>query len=230
MNYTGYPVTESIKNFMYQVYGWMAGGLLLTAGTAYYVFSSKELFNYIFSNPLVLLLLIIGQFGCVIALSGFVMRMRLLTAAVTFLGYSILTGLTLSSIFYVYALSSIYLAFGVAAGTFGFMALYGYFTKDDLTGIGSIARMGLFGVIIAIFVNFFLKSPQVDYFISLIGVGVFTLLIAYDTQKIKQMGMVMLGQGQEASKVAVIAALTLYLDFINLFLFLLRLFGRQRND
>ncbi|MEX0940172.1 MAG: Bax inhibitor-1/YccA family protein [Candidatus Babeliales bacterium] len=229
MNYTGYTMTESVRSFMYKVYGWMAAGLALTAGTAYYVFTNKALFNYIFSSPWVIGLLVIAQFGAVIALSGFVLRMQLSTAIVTFVGYSILTGVTLSSIFFVYQISSIYLVFAVAAGMFATMAIYGYFTKSDLTGVGSLARMGLFGIIIAIIINIFARSAQMDYIISLIGVGVFTLLIAYDSQKIKQMGQMMLGQGQVANKVALLGALTLYLDFINLFIFLLNLLGKKRD-
>lgn len=230
MNYSGYPMTESIRNFMYKVYGWMAVGLALTAGTAYYVFTNKAVFDAIFSSPLTVLLLFIGQIALVIWLSAMIMKMDLSTAIGVFLGYSFLTGLTLSSIFYVYELGSIYQTFLVAAGMFAVMALYGYFTQDDLTGIGSFARMGLFGILIAMLINFFMRSAQVDYIISLIGVGVFTLLAAYDSQKIKQIGQMMIGQQEMASKVALIGALTLYLDFINLFLFLLRLFGKRRED
>jgi FtsH-binding integral membrane protein len=230
MNYAGYTASGSIAQFMYKVYGWMAAGLALTAGTAYYIFSNPVIFHKIFSSPLSLILLIIAQFAAVIALSGFVTRMSVTTAGATFLGYSLLTGITFSSIFMVYTMQSIYLAFGIAAGMFGTMALYGYVTKDDLTGVGSMARMGLFGIIIAMIVNIFLRSAQMDYIISLVGVAVFTLLAAYDNQKIKQMGQMLIGQGEMASKVAIVGALTLYLDFINLFLFLLRLFGQRRND
>ena len=230
MNYAGYTASGSISNFMYKVYGWMAVGLSLTAGTAYYIFSNKALFNQIFSSSFVLMALFLGQLALVISLSAFVTRMAMSTAIATFLGYSVLTGITLSSIFFVYQMQSIYLAFGISAGMFSVMALYGYVTKDDLTGVGSIARMGLFGIIIAMVVNFFLGSAQMDYIISLIGVGVFTLLTAYDSQKIKQMGYALMGQGEMANKAALIGALTLYLDFINLFLFLLRIFGQRRND
>ena len=230
MNYAGYTASGSIANFMYKVYGWMAAGLTLTAGTAYYIFSNPALFHKIFSSPLVLIALFLGQIALVIALSGFVMRMAMSTAIMAFLGYSLLTGVTLSSIFFVYQIQSIYLAFGISAGMFGVMALYVYLTKDDLTGVGSLARMGLIGIIIAMLVNFFIGSAQMDYIISLIGVGVFTLLTAYDSQKIKQMGHMLIGQGQMADRVALLGALTLYLDFINLFLFLLRLFGQRRQD
>lgn len=230
MNYAGYTASGSVSQFMYKVYGWMAAGLALTAGTAYYIFSNPVLFHKIFASSWTVFFLMAAQFAAVIALSGFITHMSLMTAAATFLGYSFLTGITFSSIFMVYTMHSIYLAFGVAAGMFGMMALYGYVTKDDLTGVGSIARMGLFGIIIAMVVNIFLGSAQMDYVISLVGVAVFTLLSAYDVQKIKQLGTVLLGHGEMANKVALVGALTLYLDFINLFLFLLRLFGQRRND
>lgn len=230
MNYSGYTASGSVANFMYKVYGWMAAGLAVTASTAYYIFSNPVLFRSIFSSSLIILLLIVAQFAAVIALSAFVSRMSMVIAAATFLGYSLLTGITFSSVFMVYKMASIYLAFGITAGMFGVMALYGYVTKDDLTGVGSIARMGLFGIIIAMIVNMFLGSAQMDYIISLVGVAVFTLLTAYDNQKIKQLGHVLIGQGEMANKVALVGALTLYLDFINLFLFLLRLFGQRRED
>lgn len=230
MNYTEYSATDSIANFMYKVYGWMAAGLTLTAVTAYYIFSNPTLFNKIFSSPLIFIGLLVGQIALVASLSAFIVRMATSTAIAVFLGYSVLTGVTLSSIFFVYKIESIYLAFGVAGGMFGAMALYGYVTKDDLTGVGSLARMGLFGIIIALLVNMFLGSVQMDYIISLIAVAVFTLLIAYDSQKIKQIGHVLIDQGEMVDKAALLGALTFYLDFINLFLFLLRLLGQRRKD
>jgi FtsH-binding integral membrane protein len=225
-----YSMSGSITEFMYKVYGWMAAGLALTAGTAYAVFQSPTLFKTIFGNPILFFGLIIAQFALVVALSGFVMRMSLQMAIASFIGYSVLTGLTLASIFYMYTATSIYLAFGVAAATFLVMAIYGYFTQSDLTSIGSISRMALFGIIIAMLINFFLKSAQFDYIISLIGVGLFTLLAAYDSQKIKQMGYMMIGQGEVEHKVALLGALTMYLDFLNLFLFLLRVLGSKREQ
>lgn len=229
MNYTGQSVAQTVKNFMYKVYGWMAAGLALTAGTAYYVFSNPALYQYIFKNPIIAISLIVVQLALVIALAGFVTKMSVPTAITVFLGYSLLTGVTLSSIFVLYKITTIYLAFAIAAGMFLSMAVYGYFTKEDLSSVGAIAQMGLFGIIIALIINVFMQSGQFDYIISLIGVGVFTLLTAYDSQRIKQIGNMMLGQGEMEHKAALVGALTLYLDFINLFLFLLRLFGR-RND
>lgn len=224
-----YPVTNSISSFLYKVYGWMGVGLTLTAATAYYLYTNTALFTAIFKSPFLLIGLFVAQLGLVIALSGFLTRMSFATAVATFMGYSVLTGITLSSIFYVYTFTSIYLAFVISAGMFVAMALYGYFTDTDLTSIGSMARMALFGLIIALVVNMFLKSSSVDYILSLFGVGLFTLLTAYDSQKIKQLGYAMLGQGEMVDKVAIIGALTLYLDFINLFLFLLRVMGKSRD-
>lgn len=230
MNYTGYTLTESVKNFMYRVYAWMAGGLALTAATSYYIFSNPTLFNYIFRNWFIVVVLFIAQLGFVISLQAFINKMNYATAITLFIGYSILTGITLSSIFFIYTMSSIYLAFGVAAAMFAVMALYGYFTNEDLTTIGSIAQMGLFGLIIALFANLFFQNANFDYIMSFFGVGVFTLLTAYDNQRLKQLAQAMLGQGEMLQKVSLIGALTLYLDFINLFLFLLRIFGQRRND
>lgn len=229
VEYTFTETTQTLKRFMYRVYGWMSAGLIITTATAYTVYSVPAVFNYIFKNPAIFFTLIIAQFGVVIVLSGLVKKLSAVTATTLFIIYSALTGLTLASLFAIYTLGSIYLTFAIAAGMFLTMAIYGYVTQEDLTSIGTISTMGLFGVIIALFVNFFLQSSQFDYIISLIGVAVFTMLTAYDTQKIKQLGNMMIGQGEMEQVVAIRCALTLYLDFVNLFLFLLRLFGR-RND
>ncbi len=224
-----YSMTGSMTQFLYKVYAWMAGALLLTAGTAYYVASSPYFIEKLFTSPFLLFALFMGQIGLVIYLSGFLTRMSYSTAVVSFLTYALLNGVTLSSIFLVYTFTSIYQAFFISAGMFGVMALYGYYTHADLSSVGNLARMGLLGIILAMLVNIFLQSPTVDYVVSLIGVAVFTLLIAYDSQKIKQLGYTLLGQGETAAKVAILGALSLYLDFINLFLFILRLLGRRRE-
>lgn len=229
MFHANYQVSQTISSFMTKVYAWMAGALAITAATSWYAASNPALFNFVFATPGVFWILVLAQFGLVITLSGFVTRISYPAAAGCFVGYSMLTGLTLSSLFYVYSLPSIMLAFSVTAGMFAFMALYGTITKADLTGVGQLALMGLVGIIIASFMNIFLRSGAIDYYISLIGVGIFTLLIAYDAQKIKQLGYAMLNQGEMASKVALVGALTLYLDFINLFLYLLRLLGARNS-
>lgn len=227
---THYGLQASLRTFFYKVYGWMAIGLALTAGTAFYVSSNLQLFNYLFKTTLTPWLLIAAQFGLVIALSGFINRMNMATAGTVFALYSVLNGMTLSSIFFVYRLEAIVLSFGITAAMFVVMALYGYLTNADLSGVGSFAQMALWGVIIAMLVNIFMRSSGLDYIVSLIGVGIFTLLIAYDSQKIKQIGTSFYDQGDIADKAALMGALTLYLDFINLFLFLLRIFGGNRRS
>jgi len=228
--YMEHPRTGYISDFMYKVYGWMAGALTITSGTAFVLYKNPAYLQPIMKSPILLFGIIIAQFALVILLSTMLNKMTFATAALMFIAYSFLTGITFSSIFFVYTEASIYMTFGICAAMFATMSLYGYFTKEDLTAIGSIATMALFGLIIAMIINIFAKSSTFDYLISFVGVAVFTLLTAYDVQKIKHIGMALMGQGQEAAKVSLIGALMLYLDFINLFLFLLRLFGQRRND
>ena len=174
--------------------------------------------------------LIIAQFALVIALSAAVQRMSAGMATGLFALYSVLTGATLSSIFIVYPIGSIANAFFVTAGTFLAMSVYGTVTKRDLTGMGSFLMMGLFGIIIAMIVNLFLKSTMMDFVISCIGVLIFTGLTAYDTQKLRQFGEnTPLDDATAVRRGVILGALTLYLDFINLFLMMLRLFGGSRD-
>lgn len=223
-----YTVTgESVRDFMYKVYGWMAIALSITAGIAYWVASTPQLFDTIVHSPLVLVLLF-AQLGLVFFLSWRIQKMDYSTALLSFLTYSVLSGITFSVYFYIYTLASIYLAFAIAAGLFFSMALYGYLTSADLTSMGSFLRMGLFGLIIAMFVNMWFQSPITSYYISLVAVALFTMLTAYDTQKIKQIGM-MVADPEDRNKFAIIGSLTLYLDFINLFIHLLRLFGQRKK-
>jgi len=231
MQYNQYPYSEgsAVSNFMYKVYGWMSFALAVTAGVSYYMFTTKNFFYYLMSHPWSLFGLIIFQFAMVIALSFFIMRMSVITAIIAFVLYAASVGLTMASIFFVYTNASIFATFLVTAGTFLVMALYGYFTKKDLSSWGSFLLMALLGIIIGMFVNMFLKSSSFDYFISAIGVLIFTLLTAYDTQKIKMLGSKLVDQ-EVRSKIAILGALTLYLDFINLFLFLLRFMGNRRES
>lgn len=223
-----YNVTgESVRDFMYKVYGWMAIALSITAGVAYWVASTPQIFNTIVHSPLVLVLLF-AQLGLVFFLSWRIQKMDYSTALLSFLTYSALSGITFSVYFYIYTLASIYLAFAIAAGLFLSMALYGYVTSADLTSMGSFLRMGLFGLIIAMLVNMWFQSPVASYYISLIAVALFTMLTAYDTQKIKQIGM-MVTDPEDRNKFAIIGSLVLYLDFINLFIHLLRLFGQRKK-
>ena len=212
--------------FLRKVYAYMAGGLLATALTASAVASSETLVEMIHGNRIVFYGLLIGEFAMVVAFSSLVNRISTGAAAALFFAYAIVNGLTLSVIFMIYTASSISSTFFVTAGTFGALSAYGYATKRDLSGIGSFAMMGLIGLVIASLVNLFLKSTMIYWLTTFVGVIVFTLLTAYDTQKLKRFALSSSPQQQE--KVALQGALMLYLDFINLFLYTLRLLGRRR--
>ena len=215
-----------VSSFIMSVYNWMALGLLLTAGVAWYVSTSQAMLQLIFGNKLVFFGLIIGELALVFTLSGAIQRMKASTATMLFVLYSALNGATLASIFIVYTRSSIFSAFVVCAGMFGAMSIYGMVTKKDLTGVGNFMFMGLIGIIIASIANFFFKSSGMAMIINYVGVIVFVGLTAYDTQKIKEEYWVGDDHGV-ASKKAIMGALRLYLDFINLFIMLLHLFGNR---
>lgn len=213
---------------MRKVYVWMTLALVLTGITAYGVASSPGLMMTIFQTPAIMWGLIIAELAIVIAISAAINRLSLTTATLLFVLYSVLNGATLSLIFVVYTMSSIANVFFITAGTFGVMAAYGYFTKRDLSSWGKLLLMALIGLIIATLVNVFLvKSSGFDLILSYAGVLIFVGLTAYDTQKIKQMLAMQTDMGEGAQKVALLGALSLYLDFINLFLYLLRIFGRR---
>ena len=220
---------QHVSSFMAGVYGWMSCALSVTAVTAYYVASQASLFVTI-QQPGVLFALFCLQIGLVIALSFFLNRLSFFTALVMFLLYSCSLGVTLSSIFYIYTQASIALTFLVSASMFGVMSLYGYMTRSDLTAVGSISFMALIGLLIGMVVNMFLKNSSFDYILSGIGVIIFVLLTAYDTQRLKQFARPLLADKQNMSKVTVMGALLLYLDFINIFLFLLRFMGQRREN
>lgn len=211
-----------------KVFLWMTIGLALTGTTAIWVADNTPLIESLIGGPMMVLFFI--QLGLVFWLSARVMHMQASTATIVFLAYSLLTGVTLAPIFLVYTASSIGMTFIVTAGTFGVMATYGMITKTDLTRIGNILFMALIGIIIASIVNIFLGSSMMDLIISGIGVLVFTGLTAYDAQKIKDMSYQLQGQDSDVqTKAAIIGALSLYLDFINLFLMLLRFLGNRRD-
>lgn len=213
---------------MRKVYVWMTLALVLTGITAFGVASSPSLMMTIFQTPAIMWGLIIAELIIVIAISAAINRLSLTTATLLFVLYSVLNGATLSLIFAVYTMSSIANVFFITAGTFGVMAAYGYFTKRDLSSWGKLLLMALIGLIIATLVNVFLvKSSGFDLILSYAGVLIFVGLTAYDTQKIKQMLAMQTDMGEGAQKVALLGALSLYLDFINLFLYLLRIFGRR---
>ncbi|MCE1225184.1 MAG: Bax inhibitor-1/YccA family protein [Geobacteraceae bacterium] len=208
-----------------QVYAWMGCGLALTAIMALITVSSPELLKAIVGNRLVFYGLMFGELALVFTLSGAINRMSAAVATMLFIGYSALNGLTLSVIFLVYTADSIASTFAVSAAMFGAMSIYGYATKKDLTSWGSFLFMGLIGIVIASLVNLFMRNDAASWVISAIGVIVFTGLTAYDTWKIKALA----AEGVEGRKPAILGALTLYLDFINLFLMLLRLMGGRRD-
>ena len=220
---------EASSIFLAKVFNWMAMGLGLTGIIAYFT-AGTGLAQVIVASPL-FMVLIFAELGLVFYLSARIEKIQASTAAGLFIGYSALNGLTLSTVFLAYTSSSIAGTFFITAGMFGAMALYGLVTKRDLSGLGSFLFMGLIGLIIASVVNLFLKNSGLDWIISLIGVGIFTGLTAYDVQKIKRMGEEgILEQGEAAvKKGSILGALALYLDFINLFLMLLRFFGGSRD-
>ncbi|MDE1874617.1 MAG: Bax inhibitor-1/YccA family protein [Patescibacteria group bacterium] len=215
--------------FIHRVYSWMCAGLALTAVTAYVVSSSPALVGVFVGNPIVFLVLAVIEIGLVFYLARRVGKMTPTQAAVTFLAYAFLNGLTFSAIFLAYDMASIGNAFLVSAGTFGVMAAYGYFTKKDLTTIGHLALMALIGLIIAMVVNMFFASQQANIVISFLGVLIFVGLTAHDTQKIRKLNEMMGRDEATERKEAIIGALTLYLDLINLFIFILNLTARRRN-
>ena len=218
-----------IQAYMAQVYGWMTCGLLLTAVVAWYAANTPAVLNFIFSSQITFFGLIIVQLGLVFVISGMVNRLSGSMATSLFMLYSALTGLTISSIFIMYTSSSIASTFLIAAGMFGAMSFYGYTTKRDLSGMGSMLFMGLFGIVLASIVNIWLKSTALMWAVTYIGVLVFVGLTAYDTQKLKNMGSQLDANDKDNfRKYSIVGALTLYLDFINLFLMLLRIFGNRR--
>jgi len=225
--YQGESVRAAQGEFVRKVFNWMGIGLATTAVVSLLTASSPTMLQLIFGTPMVFFGLIIGELGLVLALSAAINRLQASTAALMFFIYSALNGLTLSAIFLAYTRASIASTFFVTAGTFGAMSIYGYTTKRDLTSWGSFFFMGLIGIVLASLVNFFLKSQAVYWVVTYIGIIVFVGLTAYDSQSIKRMAAGGFSNQESESKNAVIGALRLYLDFINLFLMLLRIFGRR---
>ena len=217
------------QRFMVRVYNWMTAGLGITGFMAFYISNSPAMMNIIFGNPIMPIALIITQIGLVFWLATRVMQMSASKATGVFMLYAGLTGITFSAIFMAYTTASIFSTFLVTAGTFGAMSLYGYTTKKDLTSWGSFLFMGLIGIIIASLVNMFMQSSMMHMIITYAGVLIFVGLTAYDTQKIKEMNILGNEGTEEDTKEAIRGALTLYLDFINLFLFLLRFMGDRRQ-
>lgn len=212
---------------MRKVYVWMSLALVITGITAFYVASSPGLLQAIYTNNILLWGMIIGELALVIGLSAAINKLSLPVATLMFVLYSVLNGALFSSIFVIYTMSSIGHVFFITAGTFAAMAVLGYVTKTDLTSMGKYLLMALIGIIIATIANIFFKSEGLTTIVSYLGVLVFVGLTAYDSQKIKKMLMEAPDAGETAQKYALLGALTLYLDFINLFIYLLRIFGKR---
>lgn len=219
------------KTFITHVFSWMSIALAITAFFAYVFSNSATFFSAIITETGV------SPLGWIVMFSPFVIVLIMSFGAnkfsasvltLLFIAYAFLMGMSLSFIFWAYTAGSIFITFAVTAGTFGVMAIAGYTTKTDLSKMGSILGMALIGVVIAMIVNFFMKSESLDYIISIIGVLVFTGLTAWDVQKLKRIGAQVQDGAESTRKLVIMGALTLYLDFINLFLFLLRFLGNRR--
>jgi FtsH-binding integral membrane protein len=222
-------VTALQGEFIRRVYNWMGLGLALTALVAMYTASNPNLMGMILGTPFLFFGLILGELALVFALSAAINRLAASTAMLMFFVYSALNGLTLSVIFLAYTRASITSTFFITAGTFGAMSLYGYTTQRDLTSWGSFLFMGLIGIILASLVNLFWHNDTLYWLVTYAGVLVFVGLTAYDTQKLKEMALSGFTDEETERKGAVMGALALYLDFINLFLILLRIFGRRSD-
>jgi len=225
-NYSTVDVVAAQNTLLRKVYLWMTAALAITGFTAFTVANNPALLQMIFGSRFVFYGLLIGELVLVVWLSAAIQRLSIVTATLMFVLYSVLNGATMSVIFLAYTASSIATTFFITAGTFGSMALVGSITKTDLSRFGNILLMALIGLIVATVVNLFLKNSMMDMIISGIGVLIFTGLTAYDAQKIKALTTGM-EDNDETQKLAVLGALSLYLDFINLFLYLLRFFGRR---
>ena len=224
-----YAMSTAFPALMRKVFVWMTLALAITGLTAYGVATSPTILSLIFSSKVTFFGLIIAEFALVFAISGAINRLSLSTATMLFILYSVINGATLSSIFFAFSVATISKMIIITAGTFGAMALVGYTTKTDLTSMGKLLFMALLGIIIASVVNMFVASSGLDLILSYVGVLVFVGLTAYDTQKIKQMCQAAPDASESTQKLALIGALSLYLDFINLFLYLLRIFGNNRD-
>lgn len=238
MNYNDYEMDVALRErelqasaalpaLMRKVYVWMTLALVITGFTAYAVATTPNLQEMILLNTWVMWGLIIAEFALVMGISWGINKLSLTTATLLFILYSVVNGATLSVIFVTYSMGTISKVFFITAGTFAVMAFIGYVTKTDLSKLGKILFMALIGIIIATIVNIFVKSSGLDLILSYLGVLVFVGLTAYDTQKIKQMLWQAGDLSEGAQKIALLGALSLYLDFVNLFLYLLRIFGRR---
>ena len=224
----GYAVSDAQGALLRSVFGWMSIGLIVTALTSFTVINNIQSMPFLLS-PGVFFTLILVELGLVGFLSFRVNKMEASTASFLFLAYSALNGITLAPIAFAYTSESLASTFFIAAGTFGGMAFLGAVTKRNLDSLGSFLMMGLFGVILASIVNLFMQSSGLNFVLNVVGILVFVGLTAHDTNKIKRLGGSVTQDTDDFKRVAVIGALTLYLDFINLFIYLLRFLGDRRN-
>ena len=224
-----YTVRSAVSAILKNVYLWMTLALIISGFTAMLVAGNPVLIEKIFAGRGTLFLLFLAQFGLIWLISSRIGTMSFTTATLLFIAYSLLTGVTLSSIFVLFTVGSIASVFFITAGTFASVSIYGFITKKDLSTWRSYLLMGLIGLIIASIVNWFLASELMYWIISYVGVIIFVGLTAYDTQKIKQLASACYAENEETqNKVALLGAITLYLDFINLFLYILRIFGKRK--
>jgi len=219
---------EIIRSFVMSVFGWMSFGLFVTGATAMLTVESETMLGIIFGSQIVFFGLIIAQLGLVVWLSARVAKMSAATATTVFLAYAALTGVTLSAVFLTYTAESLGMTFFVTAGTFGLTAAYGYLTKTDLSKFGGFLVMGLIGLVLASVVNLFLQNEMVYWITTYIGIGIFVGLTAWDMQKLRGIALTVEEGSEQQHKATIIGALALYLDFINLFLLLLRILGKRK--
>lgn len=221
-------IQKEQASFITKVYAWMCGALMVTGLVSIWTASTPALVEIIIGNSIIFFGLIIAEFLCVAYLAAAVEKISSQTATIILIGYAALNGLTFSALFLIYTSESIAITFFITAGTFGIMSIYGYYTKKDLTTIGNIAFMAAIGLIIASVVNIFFYNETLYWITTYVGILIFVTLTAYDTQKIKKMNIIGNEGTEEDKKEAIMGALTLYLDFINLFLYLLRIFGQKK--
>lgn len=220
------------EGFMSKVYGWMAGGLSLTALVSYMLspYNNPKLFMALFGSgfaPIILLMFV--QFGIVFYFWSSWQKLSYNTMSILYMAYSVLTGVILTPVIFSYTSASVFSTFAITAAMFSVMALYGWATKSDLSGLQNVLFMGLVGLIIANLFNMFFQSPGFDLMIACIGVGIFSMLVAYDIQKLKRISHELIASPEDIGKVSLLGAMMLYLDIVNLFLYLLRILGRKRR-
>jgi uncharacterized protein len=228
IDYAPHAGSPAVVTFFNSVYAWMTAGLALTGLVAWQVSQHIDWAVKIFHGP-VFILLVIAQFACVIAISAAIQRIPATIATVLFLVYAALNGLTLSGFFIVYTHASLLGAFAATAGMFGVMSAYGMLTKSDLSGLGKILFMGLIGLVIATVVNLFLHSSGLQWLLTYAGIAIFTGLTAYDTNRLRQVAISTAGDAAMAARLSISGALMLYLDFLNLFIYMVQIMGDRRQ-